>query len=142
MRVGEYAAPAHTTQLGTRRGAPLRTDGRRDFLFTWQGGRLSEHTLNSLIAALCKIAGVPRYTSHRFRHTLVVQWRRNGMRIETIGQMLGHRSLQMTPRYAAVMPPTMRRELDAGHPRARRRRPLALPPRRRVTYPNMDVVVL
>jgi integrase len=91
-----------------------RTDGRRDFLFTWQGGRLSEHTLNSLIAALCKIAGVPRYTSHRFRHTLAVQWRRNGMRIETIGQMLGHRSLQMTLRYAAVMPPTMRRELDAA----------------------------
>ena len=91
-----------------------RTDARRDFLFTWQGGRLSEHTLNSLIAALCKLAGVPRYTSHRFRHTLAVQWRRNGMRIETIGQMLGHRSLQMTLRYAAVMPPTMRRELDAA----------------------------
>lgn len=91
-----------------------RTNSRRDFLFTWQGGRLSEHTLNILITALCKAAGVPRYTSHQFRHTLAVQWRRNGMRIETIGQLLGHKSLQMTLRYAAVMPPTMRREFDAA----------------------------
>jgi integrase len=91
-----------------------RTHARRDLLFAWQGWRLSEHSLNDLIAYLCRAAGVPRYTSHQFRHTLAVQWRKNGMRLETIGQMLGHKDLKMTLRYAAVMPETVRREFDAA----------------------------
>ena len=34
------------------------------------------------------------------------------MRLETIGQMLGHKDLKMTLRYAAVMPETVRQEFD------------------------------
>jgi integrase len=89
-----------------------RTGEMRDFLFTWRGLDLSRRTLNELIASICSLAGVPRATSHQFRHTLAVQWRKNGMKIETISRMLGHRSLQMTMRYAAVMPETLRSELD------------------------------
>jgi integrase len=89
-----------------------RTGKQRDFLFAWQGTTLSPHSLNDVIAYLCGSAGVPRYTSHRFRHTLAVQWRKNGMRIETISRMLGHKDLKMTVRYAAVMPETARREFD------------------------------
>lgn len=91
-----------------------RTNQLRDYLFAWQGGTLSQHSLGDLIAALCAAAGIPRYTSHQFRHTLAVQWRKNGMRIETIGQMLGHTDLKMTLRYAAVMPDTIRREFDGA----------------------------
>jgi integrase len=91
-----------------------RTEKLRDYLFAWQGGTLSARTLNDLIAALCSEAGIPRYTSHQFRHTLAVQWRKNGMRIETIGRMLGHKDLQMTLRYAAVMPETVRKEFDTA----------------------------
>lgn len=91
-----------------------RTGRLRDYLFAWQGGTLSPHTLNDLITALCTIAAIPRVTSHQFRHTLAVQWRRNGMRIETIGRMLGHTDLKMTLRYAAVMPETVRQEFDAA----------------------------
>ena len=36
------------------------------------------------------------------------------MKIETISQMLGHHSLRMTMRYAAVMPETLRREFDSA----------------------------
>lgn len=100
---------------------PLHRDERtgkvRDLLLTWQGARLRGQTLNRLIARLCAIAGTPRYTSHQFRHTLAVQWRRSGMKLETIGRLLGHRTLQMTLRYAAVMPATVRREFDAAFAR-------------------------
>jgi integrase/recombinase XerD len=89
-----------------------RTEKLRDYLFTWQGGALSPPALNKLITRLCLAAGIPRFTSHTFRHTLAVQWRKNGMRIETISSMLGHRDLKMTLRYAAVMPTTLRREFD------------------------------
>jgi integrase len=91
-----------------------RTGKRRDLLFTWQGSRLQGHALNGLIARVCALAGTPSYTSHQFRHTLAVQWRQSGMKLETIGRLLGHRTLQMTLRYAAVMPETVRREFDAA----------------------------
>src|SRR6266849_4844886 len=89
-----------------------RTEKMRDFLFTWRGSSPTPDSLNHLIARICNIAGVPRATSHQFRHTLAVQWRKNGMKIETISRMLGHTSLKMTMRYAAVMPETLRREFD------------------------------
>jgi integrase len=89
-----------------------RTGKMQDFLFTWRGSNPSPETLNALVAKVCRIAGIARTTSHQFRHTLAVQWRKNGMKIETISQMLGHTSLRMTMRYAAVMPETLRREFD------------------------------
>jgi integrase len=89
-----------------------RTEKMQDFLFTWRGSSPRVESLNHLIARICRIASVPRVTSHQFRHTLAVQWRKNGMKIETISRMLGHKSLKMTMRYAAVMPETLRREFD------------------------------
>lgn len=104
----------------TRRGrqpATLdqRTDKTRDLLFTWKGHPLSPHLLNCFIKRLCALAGTSSaFTSHQFRHTLAVQWRARGMRIETISRMLGHKSLRMTMRYAAVMPPLLRQEFETA----------------------------
>lgn len=94
-------------------GRDERTRTTRDFLFTWQGRPLSEATLNAAIERLCSCAETgERYTSHRFRHTLATLWRQRGMRLETLRQLLGHKHLQMTLRYAAVMPPQLRREFE------------------------------
>lgn len=94
-------------------GRDERTQTTRDFLFTWQGRPLSAATLNAAIERLCSCAATAeRYTSHRFRHTLATLWRQRGMRLETIRQLLGHKHLQMTLRYAAVMPPQLRREFE------------------------------
>ena len=92
-----------------------RTKKPRDMLFTWIGRPLNYGSLNKLIEQLCAQAGVGRrYTSHQFRHTLAVLWRSKGMRIETISRMLGHKSLRMTMRYAAIMPPLLRQEFEAA----------------------------
>lgn len=114
--------PALVTLVDTwmrRRGPqPLQFDERtgttRDLLFTWHGAGMSRDSLNTLIGKICGLAGVPRATSHQFRHTLAVQWRKNGMKLETISRLLGHKDLRMTLRYAAVMPETVRREFDAA----------------------------
>ncbi|HZU12133.1 MAG TPA: site-specific integrase [Chloroflexota bacterium] len=95
-------------------GRDERTGKPRDYLFTWQGRQLSTYSLNHCIARLCTIAGTPKYTSHAFRHTLAVLWRARGMRLETISRLLGHKSLQMTLRYAAVMPATLRHEFETA----------------------------
>lgn len=90
-----------------------RTNKARDFFFSWQGNDLNTNTLNALIERLCSYADTKeRYTSHRFRHTLAVLWRKRGMKLETISRMLGHKRLELTMRYAAVMPPTLRQEFE------------------------------
>lgn len=90
-----------------------RTGKMTDFLFTYRGTRLHLGSLNAIIGDLCYLAGTSqRYTSHWFRHTVATRWRNNGMPLETIGKLLGHRSLDMTLRYSAVMSPTMRQEFE------------------------------
>jgi integrase len=90
-----------------------RANKARDFLFSWQGRNLTTNALNALIERLCSCAETKDlYTSHRFRHTLAVLWRKRGMKLETISRMLGHKDLRMTLRYAAVMPPELRKEFE------------------------------
>lgn len=92
-----------------------RENKPRDMLFTYKGHPLSSHQLNRLIRRLCLMADAKeKYTSHRFRHTLALQWRARGMRIESISRMLGHKDLKMTMRYAAVMPPLLRQEFETA----------------------------
>ncbi len=92
-----------------------RENKPRDMLFTYKGHPLSPHQLNRMIRRLCVMANTKeRYTSHRFRHTLALQWRAKGMRIESISRMLGHKDLKMTMRYAAVMPPLLRQEFETA----------------------------
>ena len=90
-----------------------RTGKHVDFLFTHRGTRLRFDVLNRIIGDLCRLAGTRRrYTSHCFRHTLATRWRNQGMRLEMISKMLGHKSLDMTLRYSAVMSPTLRQEFE------------------------------
>lgn len=92
-----------------------RMNQPRDMLFTYKGHPLSSHQLNRMIRRLCVLAETKgSYTSHRFRHTLALQWRARGMRIESISRMLGHKNLKMTMRYAAVMPPLLRQEFETA----------------------------
>ena len=98
---------------------PMAFDKRenkpRDMLFTYKGHPLSPHQLNRMIRRLCLLAKTKgKYTSHCFRHTLAVQWRARGMRIESISRMLGHKDLKMTMRYAAIMPPLLRQEFETA----------------------------
>ncbi len=96
---------------------PARRDERTgrlvDFLFTYRGAPMSLNTLNNIIKDICQQAGARRlYTSHAFRHTVATKWRNKGMRLETISKLLGHTGLEMTLRYSAVMPPTLRQEFE------------------------------
>ena len=91
----------------------VRTNKRVDFLFTYRGIQLRYDALNRIIGDLCHLVGTrQRYTSHCFRHTLATHWRNKGMRLEMISKMLGHKSLDMTLRYSAVMSPVMRHEYE------------------------------
>jgi hypothetical protein len=47
-------------------------------------------------------AGLPHIHPHQLRHTLATQAINRGMPLEAIAAMLGHRSMDMTLRYAKI----------------------------------------
>jgi site-specific recombinase XerD len=64
------------------------------------GKALDRHTVTRLINKAGAAAGLPHYHPHQLRHTLATQAINRGMSLEAIAAMLGHRSLDMTLRYA------------------------------------------
>jgi integrase/recombinase XerD len=66
------------------------------------GSHLSRSRLYKLIAEIGERAGVQGATVHRFRHFFATQYLRNSGDIYALKRVLGHSSLEMVKRYAAV----------------------------------------
>jgi site-specific recombinase XerD len=64
------------------------------------GRPLDRHTVTRMINRAGAAAGLPHIHPHQLRHTLATQAINRGMSLEAIAAMLGHRSLDMTLRYA------------------------------------------
>nr|MDT0663589.1 tyrosine-type recombinase/integrase [Micromonospora sp. DSM 115978] len=66
------------------------------------GTALDRHTVTRLINKAGTAAGLPHIHPHQLRHTLATQAINRGMSLEAIAALLGHRSLDMTLRYAKI----------------------------------------
>jgi site-specific recombinase XerD len=66
------------------------------------GTALDRHTVTRLINKAGAAAGLPHIHPHQLRHTLATQAINRGMTLEAIAALLGHRSLDMTLRYAKI----------------------------------------
>jgi site-specific recombinase XerD len=66
------------------------------------GTALDRHTVTRLINKAGNAAGLPHIHPHQLRHTLATQAINRGMTLEAIAALLGHRSLDMTLRYAKI----------------------------------------
>jgi site-specific recombinase XerD len=64
------------------------------------GTALDRHTITRMINRAGRAAGLPHIHPHQLRHTLATQAINRGMTLEAIAALLGHRSLDMTLRYA------------------------------------------
>jgi site-specific recombinase XerD len=64
------------------------------------GRPLDRHTVTRMINRAGAAAGLPRIHPRQLRHTLATQAINRGMSLEAIAAMPGHRSLDMTLRYA------------------------------------------
>ena len=64
------------------------------------GRPLDRHTVTRMINRAGAAAGLPHIHPHQLRHTLATQAINRGMSLEAIAALLGHRSLDMTLRYA------------------------------------------
>jgi len=77
------------------------------------GRALDRHTVTRFINRASAAAGLPHLHPHQLRHTLATQAINRGMSLEAIAAMLGHRSLDMTLRYAKIASRTVADEYFA-----------------------------
>jgi len=75
------------------------TPGR---LLSGAEGPLNRAALTRWVKAIGRRAGIGHVHPHKLRHTLATQAINRGMSIEAIAALLGHRSLDMTMRYAKI----------------------------------------
>jgi site-specific recombinase XerD len=83
------------------RAAHVPTD--HPLLLPRENGRaLDRHTVTRFINKAGATAGLGHIHPHQLRHTLATQAINRGMSLEAIAAMLGHRSMDMTLRYAKI----------------------------------------
>ncbi|HEX2028054.1 MAG TPA: tyrosine-type recombinase/integrase [Nitriliruptorales bacterium] len=119
-----------------QRALPHPRDGRlADFVFVERGRRLGptrlQTGLRTAVATpgLTAADGAPlRVVSHQLRHTYATSLVNAGMSLQALMALLGHRSPEMTIRYARLASPTLRAAYDQAIGKMRRLLPIAPPP--------------
>ncbi|MGH7815314.1 MAG: tyrosine-type recombinase/integrase [Candidatus Binataceae bacterium] len=93
---------------GVRRQVYISNDAAAALTKLWSrdgAGKLTARKCQYRLAKLQARARIERNCSpHRLRHTFAVQTLTSGVSIETVRQMLGHSSLQMTALYLNLAP--------------------------------------
>ncbi len=82
-------------------------------LLTGQNGPLNRYAVERWIDSVARRAGIGHVHPHQLRHTLATQAINRGMSLEAIAALLGHRSLNMTRRYAQISNRVVADEYDA-----------------------------
>lgn len=71
------------------------------------GDRLDAgHWYNRVFLPAVRAAGIRNFRFHDLRHTTATMLRRKGARLEDVADVLGHAGLEMTRRYAHILPDT------------------------------------
>ncbi len=89
---------------------PVTTD---DHLWIEQDQPLSTGKMRIRFQQWAEAAQVPA-TPHRLRHTLATQLINNGMPLNAVAKLLGHRTLDMTQHYARLYEQTVKEQFEAA----------------------------
>ena len=77
------------------------------------GAHLGRRNVFTMMQKYLRQAGVVRsYSPHCLRHTFATQLLNAGVALEVLKELMGHRSIQMTLRYAELYETTKRRQYD------------------------------
>jgi len=108
-----------TPKSGHGREVPLSNDAikalravqhtRGPLVFcTRSGGHLLHHVNDHALRVICRRAGVSPIGWHRLRHTFASHLAMRNVSLKTIQELLGHADMEMTMRYAHLMPEVRR----------------------------------
>jgi integrase len=122
---------AHRT--GQRAQSHPRDDHLADFMFIERGRRLGQTRIRQGLsdavagAGLTRPDGQPlRVVAHQLRHTWATELANAGMSMQALMTLLGHRSAEMTTRYARLASPALKAAYDQANGKIARRIPLAV----------------
>ncbi len=93
--------PINATLMGTLRGIRRRLDS--PYVFHDEKGRRYQDVKKSFYAA-CRRASIKDFRFHDLRHTFASHLAMAGVDITTVKELLGHKTLAMTLRYAHLAP--------------------------------------
>ena len=118
-----------------QRALPHPRDGRlADFVFVERGRHLGVSRLQSGLRHAVTAAGLTgtdgqplRVVSHQLRHSYATSLVNAGMSLQALMALLGHRSPEMTIRYARLASPTLRSAYDQAIGKMRQLLPMAPP---------------
>jgi hypothetical protein len=139
------AFDAFTEWLALRspqRSLPHPRDGRQcDFIFAERGRRIGPARIQQGLARAVEACGLLgadghplRVVAHQLRHTWATELVNAGMSLQALMALLGHRTPEMTIRYARLASPTLRAAYDEAMGKVARQIPLA--PTGRVPVPD------
>ena len=122
---------------GTQRALPHPRHGRlTDFVFLDHGRRITPTRLRDGLTRAVAAAGLTkpdnkpmRITPHQLRHTYATSLANAGMSLQALMKLLGHRSPNMTIRYATLASPTLLAAYEQAVGRLRPRIPVGTPNR-------------
>lgn len=120
-----------------QRSRPHPRDGRpADFIFVEHGRRLGVARIRRGLRDAAAAAGLSgpdgqllAVSAHQLRHTWATELANGGMSMQALMTLLGHRSPEMTIRYARLASPTLKAAYDEAAGKIARRIPLAPPGR-------------
>lgn len=124
---GDRAVPIDRTLRAVLRALPSRLAGGPVFLGRF--GRLTRNELRSDFEKAVKKAGLQGLRFHDLRHSYASFLARAGVPLNTIRELLGHRTLEMTLRYSHLSPDHKREAVDVLDRLLRKRSPQKSPQR-------------
>jgi hypothetical protein len=121
------------TQRAAQRPRPHPRDGHfADFVFVEHGRRLGTARIQRGLRDAVTAAGLTgadgqplRVVAHQLRHTWATELANAGMSMQALMTLLGHRSAEMTIRYARLASPTLKTVYDQAIGKIRPRIPVA-----------------
>jgi integrase len=117
----------------TQRPRPHPRDGHlADFVFVERGRRLGPTRIQRGLRDAVVVAGLTgpdgrplRVVAHQLRHTWATELANGGMSMQALMTLLGHRSPEMTIRYARLASPTLKAAYDQAAGKIAKRIPVA-----------------
>lgn len=94
--------------------ARRKADGRDPLFIGRDGARLDRFAVKNMMRRLSERSGVRDVHPHRFRHTMAIEYLRNGGDIFTLQRLLGHKDLGTARRYLKFV----QTDLSSTHRRA------------------------
>ena len=81
--------------------------------YDWQVPKIDNADYNHLLKAIGSMAGITtKMHTHLARHTFATYMLRNGVKVENLQRMLGHKNIRQTMRYAKVLAESVHKDFN------------------------------